>query len=95
MVDLDWPKHPTQLAREAIGRTEGVMSDSVDMVVRSLWDDDGGHAMSGILIEGRYKLEDVRQRTQTRSRVLRSILKTLREAGVALAQPVVRVSGLS
>ena len=71
------------------------MPDTVDIVVRSVWDDSRGHALSGILVEGRYRIEHVRDRTQIRSRVLRSIMEDIRKAGIHLARPSVQVSSSS
>ena len=41
--------------------------DTAEIVVRSLWDDTGGHRLSGILLEGRYRIEDVRDRTASKA----------------------------
>jgi small-conductance mechanosensitive channel len=46
---------------------------------------------SGILMEGRYHIEDVRNRTRIRSEVLKSINRDLAAAGIALASPRVRI----
>jgi hypothetical protein len=79
------------VARRAIEATERVLPDSAEIVVRSLWDDNGGHMGSGILMEGRYHIEDVRNRTRIRSEVLKSINRDLAAAGIALASPRVRI----
>ena len=42
-----------------------------------------------ILLEGRYRIEDVRHRTKVRSAVLRNLITDLRAAGIELAVPVV------
>ncbi|MDP7106371.1 MAG: mechanosensitive ion channel family protein, partial [Roseibacillus sp.] len=67
----------SSVARRAIEATERVLPDSAEIVVRSLWDDNGGHMGSGILMEGRYHIEDVRNRTRIRSEVLKSINRDL------------------
>ena len=41
----------SSVARRAIEATERVLPDSAEIVVRSLWDDNGGHMGSGILME--------------------------------------------
>jgi len=80
-----------ELAASAIESCEGVIKDSSDMVVRSLWDDDGGHNLRGVLVEGRYKIADVRVRTRVRSRVLIAIVKSLKGDGINFASPVVEL----
>ena len=81
----------SSVAQRAIQATERVLSDSAEIVVRSLWDDNGGHMGSGILMEGRYHIEDVRNRTKIRSEVLKSINRELAAAGISLASPRVRI----
>jgi small-conductance mechanosensitive channel len=87
-ADLD---HASEVARQAIEAVEEVLPGTADIVVRSLWDDDGGHALSGILMEGRYRIEDVRHRTKIRSVVLKSLAKAFKREGIALASPRVRI----
>ncbi|MHC4470122.1 MAG: mechanosensitive ion channel domain-containing protein [Planctomycetota bacterium] len=78
-----------EVAEAAIARTDGVLPGTVEVVVRSLWDDSRGHLTAGALVEGRYRIEDVRERTRARSRVLTNLLADLQAAGVPL--PRVRV----
>jgi small-conductance mechanosensitive channel len=59
---------------EAINSVPKVMAGSAQIAVRSLWDDAQGHLMSGVLIEGCYRIENVRSRTAVRSEVLEKIL---------------------
>ncbi len=73
------------LRRTQVRNTDGVM------VVRSLWDDTGGHMGSGILLEGRYRIEDVRNRTKIRSEVLKNISRAFKAEGIPLASPRVRI----
>jgi small-conductance mechanosensitive channel len=80
-----------EVSARAIERSHGVLPGTTDIVVRSLWDDRGGHALAGVLIEGRYRIEDVRHRTRIRSDVLVNILADLREAGIPLPSPRVRM----
>ena len=78
-----------KVALEAIGSVEGVIPDTTQLVVRSLWDDDRGHLMAGVLLEGRYRIEDVRTRTRLRSTVLERVLQNLQKHSIPLAsQPV-------
>lgn len=80
-----------EVAKKAIECTEHVIADSTNVVVRSLWDDNGGHMQSGILLEGRYRIDDVRDRTRIRSEVLIKLTKLLRENDISLAHPEVRI----
>lgn len=61
--------------------------------MRSLWDDTGGHALSGVLLEGRYRVRDVRGRTVIRSQVLEKILEGLQKHGISMAAQPVRLLG--
>jgi small-conductance mechanosensitive channel len=81
----------SEVARKAIERTEPVIKDTADIVIRSLWHDDGGHMNSGILVEGRYRIPDIRARTRIRSEVLKNILSDFRKAGIKLAAPTIKV----
>jgi small-conductance mechanosensitive channel len=79
------------VAEGAIGGTEGVLEGTPQIVIRSLWDDARGHLLAGILVEGRYRIRDVRHRTRIRSRVLQNVLEGLRAEGIPLPAPRVRV----
>lgn len=89
-ADLD---RATEVAVAAIQATEGVLDGSVEVVVRGVWDDARGHAAAGVLMEGRYRIQNVRERTRIRSRVLKSLLAALRADGIPLPAPRVRVQG--
>ena len=85
-ADIDLAR---KVALEAIYSVPKVMADTAQIVVRSLWDDSQGHLMAGVLMEGRYRIENVCNRTAIRSEVLEKILQTLRNHRVPLsAQPV-------
>lgn len=86
--DLD---QASEVACRAIQNTDRVLPETAEIVVRSLWDDTGGHMGSGILMEGRYRIADVRNRTKIRSEVLKNICKELKAAGISLASPRVRI----
>ncbi|MFP6896846.1 MAG: mechanosensitive ion channel family protein [Roseibacillus sp.] len=86
--DLD---QASEVACRAIQNTGRVLPETAEIVVRSLWDDTGGHMGSGILMEGRYRIADVRNRTKIRSEVLKNISKELKAAGISLASPRVRI----
>ena len=74
---------------------EGVLPDTTEVVTRSLWDDSRGHAVSGVLVEARYRIEDIGERTRIRSRVLEKILSELRTNSIPLPAPLVRVENRS
>lgn len=87
-VDLD---HACEVAREAIQASPNILPESAEVIVRSLWDEGGGHMLSGILLEGRYRINDVRHRSKIRSVVLKNITKACQREEIALASPRVRV----
>lgn len=78
------PEKVRLCATRVIEGTPGVISGSTEIVTRSLWDDKGGHMLGGVLMEARYRIEDVRERTRIRSRVLENILKALQEASIPM-----------
>ncbi len=85
-ADIDLAR---KVALEAIYSVPNVMAGTAQIVVRSLWDDTQGHLMAGVLMEGRYRIENVRNRTIIRSEVLENILLALRNHRVPLsAQPI-------
>ncbi|MBX2836382.1 MAG: hypothetical protein KTR35_05980, partial [Gammaproteobacteria bacterium] len=59
--------------------------------IRSMWDDDLGHQMSGVLYEARYLLEDVKQRTTIRSAVLERIVKGFNQHRIPMASQPMRI----
>ncbi len=75
------------LTTATLARIEGIDGDSVELLVRALWDQTGGHMHAGVLVEIRYLIAEVRHRTRIRSQALESLLSAYREAGVPLARP--------
>jgi len=62
------------------------------VVIRSLWDDDQGHLLSGVLYEARYRLVDVKTRTVLRSQVLETLIREFRDKRISMASfPVKQV----
>ncbi|MEO1856297.1 MAG: mechanosensitive ion channel domain-containing protein [Rubritalea sp.] len=88
-ADLD---HVERVAKAAINSTPTVIANTADIVVRGVWDDDRGHQLSGVLVEGRYFIEDVRNRTRVRSQVLRNLIQHLNEANIPFATQRMRIS---
>jgi small-conductance mechanosensitive channel len=87
-ADIDLVKQTTM---DAINRIDGIIEDTVTVVIRSMWDDEQGHLLSGILFEARYRLNDVKKRTPLRSEVLESILKDFQKAKIPMAATPVKV----
>lgn len=91
-VDFSADLEVTQrLIIEAIETCKEVIPGSAQVVVRSLWDDRGGHQLAGVLLEGRYNIENVRKRTAIRSIVLSKVLKSLRVNHIPLAVAGLRI----
>lgn len=87
-ADIDLVKQTTI---DAINRIDGIIENTVTVVIRSMWDDEQGHLLSGILFEARYKLLDVKTRTPLRSQVLESIIKNFQTANIPMAATPVKV----
>ncbi|WP_170132100.1 mechanosensitive ion channel family protein [Arenicella xantha] len=78
---------------EAIERVEGIINGTTTVVIRSIWDDEQGHLLSGVLYEARYRLEDVKTRTVLRSTVLEALIEVFQENDIAMAAlPIRQVS---
>ena len=88
-ADIDLTR---KVAIEAIYSVPKVIPRSATIVVRSLWDDTQGHLMAGVLVEGRYRIEDVRTRTVVRSEVLEKLLKALQQNGIPMASQPVQIT---
>ena len=58
---------------------------TTSVVIRSIWDDEQGHLLSGVLYEARYRLEDVKTRTVLRSTVLEKLIKVFQENEISMA----------
>lgn len=89
--DVDFDRMRS-VAKAAIDGTSGVVEGSAQLVTRSLWDDERGHLLSGVLVEARYKLADVRTRTPVRSAVLENLLSAFKAAEIDLAVARVEVA---
>ncbi len=74
-----------QIVVDVINSIPEIIPDTAQLVTRSLWDDNRGHLLSGILLEVRYRLIDVRNRTTIRSNVLEKLLPALKENNIPLA----------
>ena len=77
---------------KAVEKIDGIIDGTTTVVIRSLWDDDQGHLLSGVLYEARYRLVDVKTRTTLRSEVLKSLISEFRENNISMASfPVKQV----
>lgn len=74
-----------KLTLETIEQVDGIINGSTTVVVRSIWDDDQGHLLSGVLYEARYRLEDVKTRTVLRSTVLESLIDVFQRNEISMA----------
>ena len=70
---------------EAIEQVYGIIGGTVTVVIRSIWGDDQGHMLSGVLYEARYRLYDVKTRTTLRSMVLENLIRAFRENDIPMA----------
>jgi len=85
------PEKIRSIVFAAIKKIDGILHDKTTLVIRSMWDDDLGHQLSGVLYEARYLLEDVKQRTNIRSAVLEEIIKGFNENNIPMASQPVKV----
>ena len=74
-----------QTVVDVINSIPEILPDTAQLVTRSLWDDNRGHLLSGILLEVRYRILDVRNRTAIRSDVLEKLLPALKANNIPLA----------
>jgi len=79
--DLAQAKEATRRAVEAI---DGVIPGTAEVVVRSIWDQSRGILLSGALLEARYRVKEIRERTRIRSRVLEKIVEECRKEEISL-----------
>lgn len=86
-ADIDKMKQATLAAIAACPK---VVSDSGQVLLRGV-DDSSGRMLTGILVEARYHLADVRQRTVVRSEVLEALLDNLRHNHIPIATPKLRL----
>ena len=73
-----------------IDQVDGIIKGTTTVVIRSIWDDDQGHMLSGVLYEARYQLENVKSRTTTRSEVLERLINAFQAEGIPMAAMPVR-----
>jgi len=79
------PDEVTRITIAAIERVDGIIKSTSTVVIRSLWDDEQGHLLSGVLFEARYRLEDVKSRTALRSEVLANLIRDFQRHKIPMA----------
>lgn len=89
-VDYDANLDQTRkITTDAIASCPGVLPGTAQTIIRSL-DDSQGKMLTGILVEGRYRIEEVRKRTIIRSEVLQKVIEELLANNIPVATPKVR-----
>ncbi len=90
-VDYDADLNQTKkITTDAVASCHGVLPDTAQTIIRSL-DDSQGNMLTGILVETRYRIKDVRKRTIIRSEVLQKVLEKLRTHNIPVATPKMRL----
>lgn len=90
-VDYDADLNATRrITTEAVASCRDVLPDSAQTIIRSL-DDSQGNMLTGVLIEARYHIADVRRRTKIRSEVLQKVLEDLRSHNIPIATKKIRM----
>ncbi|MEM7260354.1 MAG: mechanosensitive ion channel family protein [Planctomycetota bacterium] len=80
-----------ELCEPCVESAAGVVPGSAEMVVRSIFDQTRGHLLSGVLVEVRYRIEDIAERTRIRSVILQQLLTLFAKESIELAQFETRV----
>ena len=86
------PEEVMRITMAAIEKIDGIISGTTTVVIRSLWDDEQGHLLSGVLYEARYRLEDVTRRTVLRSEVLVNLIRDFQAHGIPMASMPVKMN---
>ena len=89
---VDYSANPDTVRECVLSATSlvtGIIPETTSVVIRSMWDDDMGHQLSGVLYEARYNLEDVTKRTVIRSEVLENIIHNFQKQNIPMSsQPI-------
>ena len=73
-----------EIALKVIAENPRILPDTGAMIVRSIWDDKQGLYSSGVMLEARYFIEDVRKRTDIRAEVLERLLEELKANNIPM-----------
>lgn len=80
------------LLEDIAGRDHGILREPApSALVRSMYDESGGHAHQGAVLELRSFAPDIRLRSRIRSRLLLAIADEFPKAGLPFARPILRV----
>lgn len=88
------PDEVTRITIAAIEKVDGIIRSTTTVVIRSLWDDEQGHLLSGVLYEARYRLEDVKSRTALRSEVLANLIRDFQTHKIPMASMPLKMNKL-
>ena len=77
-------KQVREITLGVIADNSRIMPNTGALIVRALWDDKQGHLMSGVTLEARYRIENVRKRTEIRAEVLEELLHRLKENNIPM-----------
>ena len=90
-VDYDADLERTKkVTTAAIASCREVLPNTAETLIRAV-DDSQGSMLTGILIEGRYRIADIKNRTPIRSVVLQKVLEELAAHNIPIATPLLRL----
>ena len=79
------PELVKRVTMQTVENVDGIIDGTTTVVIRSIWDDDQGHLLSGVLYEARYRLVDVKTRTTLRSVILENLIKEFHKNNINMA----------
>ena len=79
----------------SIKEIDGIVEGSPYTVIRALSDDKAGHMVSGVLVEGRFKIKDIRKRTAVRSNALEKIHQNFKKNSIELSSHRISLNNTS
>jgi len=89
------PEQVREIVIAAVSQVDGIFHEQTTVVIRSMWDDELGHQLSGVLFEARYFLEDVKQRSSIRSEVLEHIITGFNQHKIPMASQPLSITNAS
>ncbi len=79
-----------EITTQAIASCQDVLPNTAETLIRSV-DDSQGNMLTGILVEGRYRIKDIKKRTPIRSIVLQKVIEALLANNIPIATPKIRL----
>ena len=79
------PELVKRVTLQTVENVDGIIDGTTTVVIRSIWDDEQGHLLSGVLYEARYRLVDVKTRTTLRSVILGNLIKEFQKNNINMA----------